>query len=203
MARFGKYAGKNGVRVVLHPDQFVVLSSESQHVVQQSIGIMRDHAQIFDLLNLPQTSWSAMILHGGKAGRAAALIETIRQLPPNIRSRLVLENDEYAYGAAEILDVCRAAGVPMVFDGHHHIIREKLDSYEHPSLAFFTRAARDTWPDSAWQIVHISNGLRSFRDATHHDLITLFPTAFLEAPWVEVEAKAKEKAILQLRGMIT
>jgi hypothetical protein len=33
-----------------------------------------------------------------------------------VRSRLTLENDGHAYGAAEVLAVCRAAGVPMVFD---------------------------------------------------------------------------------------
>ena len=52
----------------------------------------------------------------------------VRSLPEAVRLRLVLENDEYAFGAAEILDVCRRAGVPMVFDAHHHVIREKLDS---------------------------------------------------------------------------
>ena len=55
-----------------------------------------------------------MEIHGGKGDRADALVRVIRGLPDGIRTRLVLENDEYAYSAAEILDVCRRAEVPMV-----------------------------------------------------------------------------------------
>ena len=203
MARFGAHAERLGVRAVLHPDQFVVLNSESPHVVQNSLAIMRDHARVFDLLGLPRSAWSAMILHGGKGGRADALVRAVRDLPENVRARLVLENDEYTYGAADILAVCRAAGVPMVFDAHHHVVRERLDSYEHDSVRTFTRAARETWPDPAWQIVHISNGARSFADPRHHDLVDLFPSAFREVEWVEVEAKTKELAIDRLRRRLS
>ncbi|GMU24047.1 MAG: hypothetical protein AMXMBFR13_41240 [Phycisphaerae bacterium] len=199
MHPFGDYARSNNVRVVLHPDQFVVLNSESDRVVANSVAIMEDHARTFDLLDLPATGWSAMTLHGGKRGRSDALLEQIRRLPDNVRNRLVLENDECAYGAEQILHICRAAGVPMVFDAHHHLIHARLDSYEHDSIRFFTQAARSTWPDPAWQIVHISNGQRALADSCHHDLVKAFPSAFRDVPWVEVEAKKKELAIKWLR----
>ena len=200
MKGFGAHAKKRGVRVVIHPDQYVVLNSESPAVVAQSVAIMADHARVFDLLRLPRSTWSLMLLHGGKGGRPAELVETIERLPANVRSRLALENDESCYSAAQILDVCRRAKVPMVFDAHHHAVRERLDSYEHESVAAFTRAARETWePHPQWQVVHISNGATSFRDPRHSDTITRFPSAFLDAPWVEVEAKQKEIAIGRLR----
>ena len=123
MAGFGRCARRKGVRVVLHPDQYVVLNSDSQAVRDQSLAIMADHARVFDMLGLPRSTWSCMTLHGGKGGRADELVAVIRRLPKPIKSRLVLENDEWSYGAAEILDVCRRAGVPMVFDAHHHAVR--------------------------------------------------------------------------------
>jgi UV DNA damage endonuclease len=86
----------------------------------------------------------------------------------------------------------------MVFDAHHHVIREKLDTYEHDSVRFFTEQAKATWPDPAWQVVHISNGHASFADPKHSELITVIPSAFHDVPWIEVEAKSKELAI---RGM--
>ena len=49
-------------------------------------------------------------------------MSVIRQLPEAIRSRLALENDEYSYSAAEILEVCRAARVQLVFYAHRHIV---------------------------------------------------------------------------------
>ena len=202
MSGFAAHAERKGVRVVLHPDQYVVLNSESEAVRRNSLQIMEDHARLWDMLGLPRSPWACMILHGGKGGRADALVEIISTLPEGIRNRLVLENDECTYDAAAILDVCRRAGVPMVFDAHHHAVREKLDTYEHPGVGAFTAAARETWPDPAWQVVHISNGAEAFADPRHSDLVASFPSAFRDVPWVEVEAKKKELAIDRLKRQL-
>jgi len=196
----GERATTLGIRLVIHPDQFVVLSSDSEEVVANSIKILRSHARVFDMLAQPRTSWAVMEIHGGKGDRAARLVEVIRSLPEEIRARLALENDEYAYNAEQILEVCRAAGVPMVFDAHHHVCRERLDSYEHESVAHYLAAARETWPVPEWQLVHISNGRTAFNDRHHSDLITDMPTSYRRAPWIEVEAKQKELAIEKLRA---
>lgn len=198
--RTGDRASRAGLRMIMHPDQFVVLSSDSPEVVANSVKILATHARTLDMLAQPRSGWAALEIHGGKSGRGARLVEVIRGLPEAIRSRLALENDEYAYGAAEILEVCRAAGVPMVFDAHHHVCRERLESYEDPSVAHFLAAARATWPDPAWQLTHISNGRTSFNDRHHSDLITEMPAAYRAAPWIEVEAKHKELAIEKLRA---
>ena len=126
------------------------------------------------------------------------MIRVIEQLPEAIRTRLALENDEHIYRAAEILEVCRATATPMVFDAHHHIVHEKLTSYADPSIAEMVAAARATWPNPAWQMVHISNGREAFGDRRHHDLISDMPPAYRTVPWIEVEAKQKELAIEKL-----
>ena len=87
----------------------------------------------------------------------------------------------------------------MVFDAHHHVIHEGLDSYDDPSVAEMVAAARTTWPDPEWQLVHISNGRTAFNDRNHSDLITVMPSSYRNAPWIEVEAKLKEEAIAKLR----
>ncbi len=198
-AKTGRRATELGIRLVLHPDQFVVLSSDSPEVISNSIKILESHAHVMDLLEQPRSPWALMEIHGGKSGRAERLVEVIRRLPEAIRTRLALENDEYAYGASEILEVCHAAGVPMVFDAHHHVVHEKLDSYEHPSVGEMLAAARTTWPQPEWQLVHISNGRTCFGDRHHSDLISTMPTAYNLAPWIEVEAKHKELAIEKLQ----
>ncbi|HZI19741.1 MAG TPA: UV DNA damage repair endonuclease UvsE [Pyrinomonadaceae bacterium] len=196
----GGRAARLGVRLVLHPDQFVVLNSDSEQVVANSFKILETHARVMDLLGQPRTPWALIEIHGGKGGRADRLVENVGRLPAAVRSRIAFENDEYTYGADEILEVCRRAGVPMVFDAHHHVVHEKLDSYEHPSVAHFVAAARETWPDPAWQLVHISNGRASFADRNHSDLVEAMPEAFRVVPWIEVEAKHKELAIEKLRS---
>ena len=88
----------------------------------------------------------------------------------------------------------------MIFDAHHHVVHERLDSYDDPSIARMLALARETWPDPEWQLVHISNGRESFNDPRHSDLITTMPAAYRDAPWIEVEAKLKEQAIIKLRA---
>lgn len=151
-------------------------------------------------MGLPCSSWSLINIHGGKYQRVEQLVEVISQLPENIKSRLTLENDEYAYSASEILEVCQRAGVPMVFDAHHHICHENLDSYDDPSVAEMFYAAQQTWTNPEWQLVHISNGEEAFHDRKHSDLITAMPSVYHQAPWIEVEAKHKEEAIAYLRS---
>ena len=204
LATIGQRANALSIRMVLHPDQYVVLSSDSPEVVQASINNLAEHGRIFDLLGLPRrreaacrqtSSWSLMNIHGGKSQRAEKLVKVISELPENIKSRLTLENDEYAYSADEILAVCQQAGVPMVFDAHHHIYHENLDSYDHPSVESMFYAARETWKNPDWQLVHISNGEQAFNDRKHSDLITDMPNVYHQAPWIEVEAKRKEEAM--------
>jgi UV DNA damage endonuclease len=193
-------ANVRGLRLVIHPDQFVVLNSDSPEVVQNSIKILTMHARTLDLLEQPASPWSLLELHGGKGKRANELIAVIRDLAPNIRNRLALENDEYIYSATEILEICRAAGVPMVFDAHHHVCYEGLDSYDDPSIAHFAEAAQPTWTKTEWQLCHISNGRESFNDRRHSDLISVMPDAYRRVPWIEVEAKHKEIAIRRLQA---
>lgn len=200
VAAAGRRATREGVRLVLHPDQFVVLNSDSPQTIANSLKILETHARVMDMLGQPRSAWALIEIHGGKGGRADRLVEEVGRLPEAVRSRIAFENDEYIYSAAEILDVCRRARVPMVFDAHHHVVREKLDSYDHPSVAEMVEAARGTWPDPTWQLVHISNGRESFNDRQHSDLIGAMPSAYAGVPWIEVEAKHKELAIEKLRA---
>ncbi len=199
-ARTGERATRLGIRLVLHPDQFVVLSSDSPETIANSVKILETHARVMDLLRQPRSPWALIEIHGGKGGRSERLIEQIALLPEAVRTRVAFENDEYIYSAREILEVCRRAGVPMVFDAHHHVVHEGLDSYDDPSVAEMVEAARETWPCPGWQLAHISNGRESFRDRRHSDLITQMPASYRGVPWIEVEAKHKELAIDGLRA---
>lgn len=203
LARSGRRALERGIRLVMHPDQFVVLSSDSEGVVANSVKILQMHADIMDLLEQPRSPWALLEIHGGKGQRADALVQRIAALPEAIRSRLGLENDEYAYGAQEIHEICVRAGVPMVFDAHHHVVHAKLASYEDPSVAEMLHKARATWADPTHQLVHISNGREGFNDRQHADLIAVMPSSYRMAPYIEIEAKLKEEAIRGLRTWST
>jgi UV DNA damage endonuclease len=198
--RVGDRAIDLNIRLVLHPDQFVVLSSDKPDVVKNSIKILATHALIMDMLGQPRSPWALMNIHGGKSDRASQLTSVIRDLPQSIRSRLTFENDEYAYSTSELLEVCLDTAVPLVFDAHHHVIHEHLETYNDPNVAEMLAAAKTTWPVPEWQLVHISNGREFFADPRHSDLIIDMPDCYYDAPWIEVEAKFKELAIDKLRA---
>ncbi len=200
LAEIGRRAAGLGLRLLFHPDQYVVLNSDSPEVIENSVKILALHGRVMDLLELPRSPWALIEIHGGKGGRAGRLVETIGRLPETVVSRLGLENDERAYGAEEILAICRTAGVPMVFDAHHHLLHAGLADYDHPSVTALTRAARETWPRPEWQVVHLSNGREGPTDRRHSDLITVIPPAYRQVPWIEVEAKGKEEAIRGVGG---
>lgn len=197
--RVGDRAIDLNIRLVLHPDQFVVLSSDKPDVVKNSIKILATHALIMDMLQQPRSPYALMNIHGGKGDRTLQLKSVIRDLPESIRSRLTFENDEYAYSTSELLEVCLDTAVPLVFDAHHHVIHEHLESYNDPNVAEMLAAAKTTWPVPEWQLVHISNGREFFADPRHSDLILDMPDCYYDAPWIEVEAKFKELAIDKLR----
>ena len=66
LRRVGDRAIYLNIRLVLHPEQFVVLSSDKPDVVKNSIKILATHALIMDKLGQPRSPWALMNIHGGK-----------------------------------------------------------------------------------------------------------------------------------------
>ncbi|GGR80063.1 UV DNA damage endonuclease [Deinococcus sedimenti] len=188
----------HGIRVLMHPEQFIVLNSDRPEVRESSLRAITTHAHVMDALGLERSTWNLLLLHGGKGGRAQELQAIIPDLPESVRLRLGLENDERAYSPRDLLPVCEATGTPLVFDAHHHVVHDHLPDQDHPSVREWVLAARRTWTPQEWQVVHLSNGLDGPQDRRHSHLITHLPAAYHDVPWIEVEAKGKEEALAAL-----
>jgi UV DNA damage endonuclease len=110
---------------------------------------------------------------------------------------LTLENDDRVFTPEDLLPVCRSTAVPLVYDVHHH--RCLPDSL---SVAAATDAALSTW--NREPLFHLSSPLNGWSGAhpeRHHDYVDSrdFPSSWLSLSIaVDVEAKAKETAVLQL-----
>ncbi|MCD0161156.1 UV DNA damage repair endonuclease UvsE [Deinococcus sp. 6YEL10] len=198
LTRAGQAFADAGIRVLMHPEQFIVLNSDRPEVRENSLRAIGAHARVMDSLGLSRTPWNLLLLHGGKGGRAAELRDLIPDLPDAVRLRLGLENDERAYSPRDLLPVCEATGTPLVFDAHHHVIHDRLPDQEHPSVREWVLSARRTWTPPDWQVVHLSNGIDGPQDRRHSHLITHLPSAYHDVPWIEVEAKGKEEALAAL-----
>lgn len=205
LSRAGKIFMDAGTRVVSHPGQFCVLSSDSDSIVANAVRELVSHAWVFDAMGLPQTPHAAINIHGGKRGRGDRLIASIRDLPWEVRSRLTLENDESAYGVLDLLRVADATGVPICWDSHHWTF--KTDDL---TVEDAYRMSCETWTDGVRPLQHVSNSEpgpegRSFMELRKHSqYLEFIPDPQLQGVRdglldLEVEAKMKNLAVAAIR----
>ncbi len=118
--RAGELARTRSVRLSFHPDQFVVLNSERADVVRASAEELEFQTGVAELVGA-----DIIVFHGGStAGGVPAALERLERgldlLSERARRRIALENDDHRFTPADLLPLCRSAGVPLVYDAHHH-----------------------------------------------------------------------------------
>jgi UV DNA damage endonuclease len=198
----GALARAHDVRFSFHPDQFVVLNSETPRVVSSSVDEMRAQGEIAELVGADVLTLHAGSSAGGMEASLERLERGIEQLTPAARSRIALENDDRRFGPAVLLPLCERLEIPLVYDVHHH--RCNPDALD---VADATHRAVATWGGREPHF-HISSpraGWDGGDPRPHADYVmpTDFPDAWRDQPFtVDVEAKAKERAVLALRDAL-
>src|SRR5687768_4646173 len=199
----GALARELDVRLSFHPDQFVVLNSERADVVAASVDEMRMHGELAALIGADVLTLHAGSTAGGIAEALVRLERGIEQLSPAARERIALENDDRRFTPEVILPLCERLGIPMVYDVHHH--RCNPDSLD---VSAATERAAATWGDREPHF-HISSPRAGWGNGDarpHADYIipSDFPDAWRDRTLtVDVEAKAKERAVLAVREAIS
>lgn len=194
----GRFCQKNDIRTTFHPDQFILLSSPSSEVVQRSVADLIYQAEVAEWVNSDVVNIHGGGAYGNKNASLRRLREQIEKLPKTVRSRLTLENDDRVYSPQDLLPVCRDMDVPLVYDVHHHRCFPDGSSVEAA-----TEMALGTW--NREPLFHLSSpkhGWESVNPRNHHDYIDAddFPVCWTNLDiTVEVEAKAKELAVLKLK----
>lgn len=201
-ASAGLVARQRGIRLSFHPDQFVVLNSEREAVIESSVRELDFQARMAVLIGA-----EALTLHaGGATGGVSAALERLERgldrLSPAARALVALENDDRLFTVRDLLPLCHRARVPLVYDVHHHRC--------HPdgmSVVEATAEAGETWGTrEPW--VHVASprdGWTAPNPRPHADYID--PADFPEE-WfsrrltVDVEAKAKDRAVLAIRDAV-
>lgn len=214
----GEHAARLGVRLSVHPSQYIVLNAEDRAIAESAMRDLDVHARLLDAM--AQGPEAVVVLHvGGVYGDKEAALHRFaanhRELSEPARRRLVVENDEFSFTVRDCLGVHEATGAPVVFDHQHH--RLNPDDLETVDAA---TAALATWPDDVRPKIHFSSprldgrtvqrGGRARIEAPllrqHADYVDPWTFADLvdalgRAPFdVMLEAKAKELAVLKLRG---
>jgi UV DNA damage endonuclease len=221
LAELGRIARERGIRLSLHPSQYVLLSALDEKINAKGIWDVNSQAELLDAME--QGPEAIVILHlggayGDKEAAMGRFVANFPRLGEGGRRRLVIENDETLYTVQDCLKVHEAIGIPVVFDHQHHLLNPGT-----LSLGEACRAALATWPGGVMPKVHFSSPkldsrmvMRGKKEvpappllSQHADYVHPWEFgAFLRevgpAPFdVMLEAKMKDAALLKLRDDLT
>ena len=118
-APLGETARANDVRLSFHPDQFVVLASDREEVVNKSIEEFEYHTDMARWMGYGKEFQDIKInVHiSGRQG-PEGIRKAYKRLSPEARNTLTIENEEITHGLHTVLEI--ADLVPIVLDIHHH-----------------------------------------------------------------------------------
>ncbi|AEV28666.1 UV damage endonuclease UvdE [Sphaerochaeta pleomorpha str. Grapes] len=202
----GKLINSGGLRVSMHPGQYTVLNSPHPAVVENSIADLAYHTKFLDSLSLGSNH--KVILHiggiyGDKSEATKRFCQQYRQLDQTIKNRLVLENDDKNYTIAQVLDIAKETGAPVVFDNLHHELN--------PSPLLRTDAqwiaeCKKTWKSQdGRQKIHYSQQDSEKKKGSHSATISLDPfldyVSKLEIQDLDIMLEVKDKNISALKCM--
>lgn len=196
--RCGQFVQKHKLRTCFHPDQFVVLSSPRPDVVANSIKEIEYQCEVAQWVRADVVNVHGGGAYGDKQKALGEFARNLQRLSRRARRRLTVENDDTTYTPSDLLPLCRSEGIPLVYDVHHHRCNKDELSAEEA-----TRRAVATW--NREPMFHISSPIEGWngpKPRRHHDFIDVmdFPECWRDlAITVEVEAKAKEVAVLTLK----
>lgn len=203
LEEIGEFVIDSGIRVSMHPGQFDVLCSPSPAVVTKTIKDLNQHAEIMDLMGLPVDHRFPVNIHlggayGDRESAADRFCENFKLLSNSAQRRLVVENDDKAaqYSVVDLyLMVYKKIGTPITFDYHHHRFNTGNLAEDE---AF--RLAYSTW--DCTPLFHYSSCRKTFEDPSviarsHADYVYEKIKTYDHNIDIEVEAKAKDLAVLQ------
>lgn len=228
LALIGKLARAYDIRLSFHPSQYIILNSPNDELTRKSIADLELQAELLDLMGCgPEAK---LIIHvGGAYGdrpsgctRWAHTYNTL--LSDRVKARLILENDDIRFSAADVLSIHERTGVPCVWDYQHHwcMNPEGLPLVE--TLERFVK----TWPAGVRPKMHWSCARTEMRELKRKNRKTGLNETVLQPPiWtghadfnnpfetitflrsikhidtdIMLESKAKDLSLLRLRNDI-
>jgi UV DNA damage endonuclease len=226
LAAFGARARALDIRLSFHPSQYILINAPDEALVERSIRDLASQAEMLDRMGCgPEAVVVTHVggVYGDREASRARWVANWERLPEPVRRRLVLENDDLRFSAADTLWIHERTGVPLIFDHQHHccLNPEGLDEAE-----VFARVLA-TWPEGVRPKMHFSSPRTEAREVKRRDRRTgKLKAALLPPVWtghadyvhpfefirflrdvpsdavfdVMLEAKVKDLALLRLRA---
>lgn len=206
IADIGKIIRSSGIRVSMHPGQYVNINSPSVEVVNFSIRELDYHAKFMNLLGLDSTH--RIILHiggayGDKKTSMERFIDVYSTLSESIKSRLIIENDDKTYNVWDLLSVSSRTKIPVVFDILHHQVNNGGQEKDKDIKSILERCFA-TWSDCVPKI-HFSTQRPGARYGTHADAVDINLLMEIYCEFInhnfDIMLETKNKEISVLKAM--
>jgi len=201
-------------RISFHPDHFNVLCSANPEVVRRTINELDHHAWLMDEIagESSDSYWYPLNIHmsrstGDPKQIAKEFLNNYHKLPPRVRRRLVLENEDKGLWTPDMLyDLIHLeCGIPITYDNLHH----ECNPGKWCVKEAFARCY-ETWDSHKCRpLFHYSEGGANNNPRAHIDFATNTPARFRqqydstvtigkEIDW-DIELKQKDYAISLLQ----
>jgi UV DNA damage endonuclease len=207
LAQAGSLSKEFKIRLTFHPGPFDVLASGNAAVVANTVKDLNQHAQIMDLMGLERNPFNKINIHigttlmGNKQQAIQNFCHNLQLLNPGARERITVENDDKIsmYNVKELYEgVFLRTGRPIVFD-YHHFSCNPGDLTEKEALVL----ALSTWKKfNIIPVVHYSEPKSAETFRAHADFVANRINTYGYDFDVMLEAKQKEKALLQYKDLI-
>lgn len=188
------------LRLSAHPSEYITLSSDNPECIDNSILDLQQHAEIFDLLDLPNDYRSPLNIHVRQEKEPEKVFRNVEKvflsLDERIQKRLVFEVNDNKGGYWNIYNLYhtfyKTLGIPITFDSlHNRLCNNGQSEQEMFELAY-----------SSWNTVpifHFSEGVNGTRK--HADYPSTIPNDFGMTVLWDCEYKAKDQAISRIREL--
>ena len=152
----------------MHPDQFVILNSPNNEVVEKGIREINYQSSLLNAMKLDNTAKIQIHVGGTHDDKISSSDRFIKNyntlLSEEVRSRMAIENDDYRFCLNDCLKIHDKTNVPVLLDVFHHeckndglSVRDAISSADH------------TWEKNSNGVLMIdySNQEPNFRKGKH------------------------------------
>ena len=210
LQEIGRTAQQLQISLSIHPDQFVVLGSNSDNVCAKSIVELNFHARVLDMCGMPRDHTCPINIHPSLSkfdsveGFMDKLIHNYFQCDAGVRTRLVFENEDKGFwNCSNLYEYFHKYtkhkynfAFPLTFDNLHNEANPSLDSDGNTiDITTWFIKFYQTWPNEP--VFHWSQAAEG-TVRNHARKLTTSPQDFgLDVTW-EVEVKDKDKGFEHL-----
>jgi len=210
LLEIGRTAKNLNISLSIHPDQFVVLGSDSDDVCQKSVDELNFHSKIMDAMGLPQDHTCPINIHPSLSKFESPekfvdkFIRNFFRCDMGVRNRLVIENEDKGYwNCANLYQYFYLYmksqynfTFPLTFDNLHNDVNPSLDESLNriPAEKWFIKFYQ-TWP--VQPVFHWSEAEAGTK-RNHARTLSTIPTDYgVDVTW-EIEIKDKDRGFKHL-----